>query len=123
MDRHGTTRSYRKGCRCESCKTVYVNAQRAGKEKRKAALAADPGAFTHGLTAYRHVGCRCEVCKAAQAARFREEKKARGERPFSEVPHGTAGGYKNWGCRCDACTAANSAWTAEYKARRKEAAR
>ncbi|GGU12928.1 hypothetical protein [Streptomyces violascens] len=63
----------------------------------------------HGKVRTYRKGCCCASCTAAavDAAR-RWQAKAR-QKPFAEIPHGTAGGYTNYACRCPECTAAMTA--------------
>lgn len=80
---------------------------------------------THGLRSTYADGCRCTQCRAAAtayAADARAERRARGERDPSLIPHGTYGGYNNWLCRCQPCTDAHLARMRAYKRLRRHPA-
>jgi len=74
--RHGTvSRSNNQGCRCARCR-------RASTEYHRAAIArlrtVPRKQVPHGtLNGYNNYACRCDECKAANAARSREDYRAR----------------------------------------------
>ena len=85
----GTTRGYRRGCRCDECRranTEYMRRYR-GSVPRAEYLANVAGAETsteHGTVGryWRH-GCRCEVCSRGNTERhalWRASKKRRESR-------------------------------------------
>jgi len=73
---HGLT-GYRRGCRCDKCRSTHNAAQRRAKARR----IADPtGADRAGhgkATTYDNYGCRCESCKEAKSERNRANRLAR----------------------------------------------
>ncbi len=99
---HGTTKMYRRGCRCELCRAANAAEYRALMERYRA----EGGRGEHG-TVYRYkTGCRCDECRAANTENHRklmERYRAEGGRG----EHGTVFRYAT-GCRCRACTTANS---------------
>lgn len=97
--RHGSTTTYRKGCRCAQCKAAK-NATRPKGPR----TSPGPGA-THGTNSTYAAGCSCELCKAAHArykAQRRADQAARGA-----ITHGTTSGYAAK-CRCPECKAAHA---------------
>lgn len=62
---HGTTASYRRGCRCDDCRAANTECHRELRAKRKARKT--PEAIEHGKGAYVNWGCRCEVCTKANS--------------------------------------------------------
>ncbi len=55
---HGTTKMYRRGCRCELCRAANAAEYRALMERYRA----EGGRGEHG-TVYRYkTGCRCDEC-------------------------------------------------------------
>lgn len=99
--RHGTSATYKSGCRCDDCKRSHAKACREQRNIRKGNLAQRE----HGTTATYHVGCRCEPCRKAGAA----YRLARRKQRAAEISqHGIVQSY--WaGCRCTLCRAAVAA--------------
>jgi hypothetical protein len=88
MSRHGTTRAYRLGCRCDECKAAKKTAASAERERmRQRAITGEPAPI------------------------------GRPSIPLSERPHGSYVTYSK-GCRCQPCTEANSDYGRERKAER-----
>lgn len=58
---HGTERTYRAGCACDTCRIAQVTRVKAWRERK---LAQNPGPddFTHGITGYTVYRCKCEIC-------------------------------------------------------------
>lgn len=98
----GTESAYRRGCRCDDCRTAYAALQRRKKVERIASKT--DAKIPHGTTGgYNNWKCRCAHCSKAWSA-YQEIR--REQRKVSEegiIPHGTPSGYTAWSCRCTAC--------------------
>ncbi len=85
MPRCGTINAYTAGCRCDACRLVKRESQRAYEARRKAGLLLTPRTFEHGtLTRYRH-GCQCDDCREA-AAEHRRKYARRNKTQAVETP-------------------------------------
>ncbi|MFJ6438511.1 hypothetical protein [Streptomyces sp. NPDC091416] len=73
----GTWGAYRRGCRCEKCRTHHAAGLAASKADRYARRAAGTAVFTHGANAYKNWGCRCDVCSKDASAVNKAQHKAR----------------------------------------------
>lgn len=76
----GTDASYRRGCRCDPCRTarrLYVESRR-----RAQGITSKPRiGLVHGTpTGYVNYKCRCDECRAAEVKRQREYKQRRRQR-------------------------------------------
>lgn len=80
----GTWGAYKRGCRCEKCRTHHTARLAAGKADRYARRAAGTAQFTHGANAYKNWGCRCTICSQAaskvNAAQHAARRARRGTR-------------------------------------------
>lgn len=106
---HGTTHGYRRGCRCQPCKTA--NTARCLKSRRAGIVgkACACGSTAH-LCARSDGRVQCRACLSRESAAGKTAK---------PIQHGTRGGYTNRGCRCDACVMANRQDQSAYKRRRR----
>ncbi len=70
MSAHGTETEYRKGCRCDECRSGATTARRLRRHGEGPGKT-PPGQQVHSIRGYRRHGCRCDVCRAAWAACMR----------------------------------------------------
>lgn len=66
--KHGTAYTYKKGCRCEECKTGQATRALSWRNKQRG-LADSDGIpkYKHGkVTTYNVLGCRCKACHKAR---------------------------------------------------------
>lgn len=121
-DEHGTSRCYRRGCRCQPCRAAASEEVRLRRwEARERRGGAPAGrAAVHGAHTYKNHHCRCNTCRAGHRAYTRDRRAARyAARVLTDgrlvtpgpVIHGRESTYSNHGCRCEPCTNAS----VEYK--------
>ncbi|MFE1767268.1 hypothetical protein ACFW81_24000 [Streptomyces angustmyceticus] len=67
---HGITR-YRKGCRCQVCRSANTKVNRKARARRKANPETADRAGHGKVNTYNNYCCRCEPCSKAHAARMR----------------------------------------------------
>lgn len=100
---HGVS-GYRRGCRCDDCRTAIREYQREYKARKPKAPRVSKAKgregrtvkeWMHGTHTGYSYGCRCDECKAHHAR----------SRPKSNTNHGTQYGYRK-GCRCSSCVKA-----------------
>lgn len=126
---HGTSRRYRRGCRCDACRPAASKYARLGRWRRREARdgASAPAELTHGYSGYTNHHCRCDVCIAGnrenqrntRAKRYAARHLINGRLvAVNAKQHGSPHTYTNHGCRCEPCT---EAWVEYAKARRSEA--
>lgn len=89
---HGTTYTYKRGCRCDECREAKrLYRLRIREEARKRAQSGFTQ-FKHGYSGYRNWGCRCETCSAGHA----EKLKAQRERTDARAPGSRAKKDAEW---------------------------
>lgn len=93
---HGVD-GYRKGCRCDECKSAKRNSARKYKLSLQNLPLDDP---RHGKISTAKAGCKCEKCLQAIV-----DYKLRNLNSLSA--HGTLNGY-GYGCRCVDCRKAQA---------------
>jgi hypothetical protein len=61
---HGTERTYRAGCSCDTCRIAQTARVIAWRERKRAEQASDRE-IPHGITGYTTYQCRCGQCMEA----------------------------------------------------------
>jgi hypothetical protein len=89
---HGTNHGYRRGCRCQPCKTANTARCLKNRRARVAGKVCACGSTSH-LCVREDGRVQCRACLSRENA-------AATAKP---IKHGTRGGYTNRGCRCEAC--------------------
>lgn len=88
---HGTPNAYKRGCRCEACRSANTQRTREAREQRRLRLVGgqvSADQISHGRSAYTNWGCRCETCVSAHtracrpfAIKWRKANPAKVSRP------------------------------------------
>ena len=68
---HGTESRYRRGCRCDPCKSTATAARTRRRKQSPVSTSA-----THGRAATYSNGCRCQDCRAAHTVNRRAQRSA-----------------------------------------------
>lgn len=74
---HGTIREYRRGCRCDACRSALRNYSREYRARKRAGGPSLAVLAEHGSTdMYQRKGCRCELC-TERWERYKAERRVR----------------------------------------------
>lgn len=66
--KHGTTRAYDGGCRCDTCRAFKRQKNARRRERLQQRVAQRDPSLQHGRAILYGVGCRCEPCSVANNA-------------------------------------------------------